>query len=295
MKQTFENAWFDLRQKRLLPVAALLLVALIAIPVFLLKPAEGQEADAPALVTPGPQNAATQFVESQENVPGTGSNLGVFDPKDPFQPDADVRPKPGDGIAEVVVEEEPSAPAGGDEVAVIGPDVEIVEPGPAPGPAPAPRRVTRVYEYVVDVTYWGGDGRRAVRGLRKLDMLPNESAPLLIFMGVANDGGNATFLVDSSLDASGEGNCKPSRDDCALVSIGPGAEEMFTDDQGATYRMRVDEIRKVPLKAGASNRAQARSSAQTPRGFLSLLLPDEIVETETVAAEQDSSRPANGR
>lgn len=295
MKRAARDAWLDLRQKRLLPVAALLLAALVAIPIFLLKPAEGSESDAPALVAPGPQAAATQFVESEENAPGTGSNLGVFDPKDPFEPDAGVRPKSGAGIAEVVVEDGGGS-AGGEEV-VVGTDVEVVEPRPAPAPAPAPRRVTRVYEYVVDVTYWSGNGPRAVRGLRKLDMLPNESAPLLIYMGVTRDGGNATFMVDSTLDASGEGRCKPSRDDCALVTIGAGAEEMFTDADGATYRLRVNEIRKVALKAGASQSTGARSSAQAPRRFLSSLFPDEIAETETVvpAAGQGSSRTGNGR
>jgi hypothetical protein len=290
MKKTFENAWFDLRQRRLLPVAALLLVALIAIPVFLLKPAEGQEADAPALVTPGPQNAATQFVESQENLPGTGSNLGVFDPKDPFQPDADALPPAGAGIAEVVVEETEPA-GGGSQVDIeIGPTPGA---GPSPAPIPTPHRVTKAYEYVVDATVWTGDRRRTVKGLRKLDMLPNQATPMLIFMGVSQNGGNATFMVDATLQATGEGSCRPSRADCALVAIGPGAEEVFTDESGASYRLRVDEIRKVPLKAGSSRDAPANASVQSRRRFVPPFMPDVVIEAETVATP--SSAEPNGR
>ncbi len=298
MKPVLLDTWHDLRAKRLLPVAALLLVALLAIPVFLLKPAKA-DTDAAPIANSAPQAAPTQLTQTTENAPGTGSNLGVFEAKDPFKAGKPALPSASAAVAEVVVEEKPPIAGGGDRVAVlpilpVGPDGEIVKPGPAPGPAPSPRRVTKTFEYVVDATFSNGDRRRQVKGLRKLGMLPNESAPLLIFMGVTRDGGNATFLVDSTLDAAGEGSCKPSREDCALVVIGAGAEETFTDAKGATYRLRVDEIRRVELKAGTSRAAPARASGQAPRRFVSPLMPDEVVDTVIVGASSPrvASSPA---
>ena len=42
--------------------------------------------------------------------------------------------------------------------------------------------------------------------MTRLGMLPSESNPLLLFLGVDSGGDNAVFLVDSTLSASGEGS-----------------------------------------------------------------------------------------
>jgi hypothetical protein len=291
MKAVLLDAWYDLRRKRLLPVALLLVAALIAIPAFMLKPADA-DTEVPSATSPAPQTAPTQLAVTTEGEPGTGSNLGVFDPEDPFKPDADALPPAGAGIAEVVVEETEPAGGGGQIDVEIGPEPDI-SPPPTPAPTPAPRRVTKSYEYVVDATVWTGDRRRTVKDLRKLDMLPNQATPMLIFMGASQDGGNATFMVDATLQATGEGSCRPSRADCALVAIGPGAEEVFTDESGASYRLRVDEIRKVLLKAGSSRDASANASVQSRRRFVPPFLPDVVIEAETVVSP--SSTEPNGR
>jgi hypothetical protein len=83
-------------------------------------------------------------------------------------------------------------------------------------------------------------------------MLPDAAAPLLIFMGVTPKAGNAVFMVDSTLDAAGEGSCKPSPEECAYLYLGPGSEHEFTTDEGDSYTLRVDEIRRVKLGAHAS-------------------------------------------
>jgi hypothetical protein len=295
MKPFLLDVWHDLRSKHLLPVVAALVLALVAIPALLLKPADAADGPEQVQAPAAAQMAKTQLVED-EPAPGTGSDLGVFDPEDPFKPDGPTGEAAGDGVVEVAEAPSDSAPQGPEigvlPVVPVGPDGEIVEPAPAPQPAPAPRRVTKSFEYVVDATFWNGSKRRDVKGMRKLEMLPSESAPLLIFMGATQGGGNALFLIDSTLDATGEGSCKPSRDDCAFVTIGPGAEETFTDATGATYRLRIDEIRKVAPRAGAS-RASAQAGAGAPRRFLSPFMPDVVVEAETVTVP--SSVPANGR
>jgi hypothetical protein len=169
------------------------------------------------------------------------------------------------------------------------------------------RTETTQYEYVADVTFWHGPHRRKVRGLRKLDMLPNQHAPVLIFMGTADDGGNAVLLVDSTLKAAGEGRCVPEPSNCVYVHLGPGSEHAFTTEEGASYRLRVDEIRRVTAKASASRTRQA--SARTSKGddaatrrfeLPSLVDLVEITETETVQTSRSvsgngSSVSASGR
>ena len=69
-------------------------------------------------------------------------------------------------------------------------------------------------------------------------MLPNQSSPLLIFLGVTPKGSDAVFLVDSTLSAAGEGRCKPSEAECAYAFIGPGSRYMFTNEDGDSYESR---------------------------------------------------------
>jgi hypothetical protein len=130
-------------------------------------------------------------------------------------------------------------------------------------------------------------------------MLPNDSEPALIFMGVTGDGGDAVFLVDSTLSTTGEGSCSPSGSNCAFVSIGPGAEQAFTTEDGKSYRLRIDEIRRV--KAGASA-SQSSPMASTAAGATSQVerfnlpsLVDLVVTTTDPAASEDSSTRQEGR
>ncbi len=96
--------------------------------------------------------------------------------------------------------------------------------------------------------------------MQKLDVLPNEASPLLIFMGVSSGGGNSVFLVDATLQTTGEGKCKPSRSNCAFLYLGAGAEQEFTTEDGDSYRLRIDQIRKLKVGDNASASSAAASS-----------------------------------
>jgi hypothetical protein len=94
--------------------------------------------------------------------------------------------------------------------------------------------------------------------MEKLDILPDRANPLLIFLGVTEKAGNAVFLVDSTLKAAGEGSCKPSKSECAFLYLGPGSEHEFTNEEGDSYTLRVDEIRRVKVGDGKKNAAASK-------------------------------------
>ena len=126
-------------------------------------------------------------------------------------------------------------------------------------------------------------------------MLPNQSAPVLIFMGTVGDGGDAVFLVDSTLQTAGEGRCVPSPANCAYVHVGPGSEHAFTTAEGESYRLRVEEIRRVEVKATASRAARpaARASVgKTPavRRFELPSLVDMVAVTEKPSSVMGDGR-----
>jgi hypothetical protein len=313
--QTFLlDLWHDLREKRLAPVAVVLLLGLVAVPVLLAKPAE-DPGPAPVVAPPKKADrealAALTKVKLGEDATGKGSTLGVFDPDNPFNPPKGAIKKqdvggsgtgPGDGGSAG----SPGSPAGGDTGGgvTIGGDVNIGPGLPVPGgtpgePTPGTETKTTVYKYVVDLTFTANGRTRRIKGMEKLDMLPNDSSPLLIFMGVTANGGDAVFLVDSTLEAAGEGRCKPSESECAFAYIGAGSEYVFTDQDGNTYTVKIDEIRKVKVGASGSSAksakgAKAHASVGGPsRRFVPPILADVVV----VAKDQlhDSSDNTESR
>jgi hypothetical protein len=300
MKIFFLDLWHDLKEKRLWPVAVVLAAALVAVPVLLAKPASTPPAAAPVATAAGPKpDVLKQLakVKLGNDVPGDGSTLGVFDPGDPFKPPKGAIKKADDGTST------DAGPSSGNTSATPGPDTGdttgggTTSPGGTQGGTPdtgnGTTTTTTVYKYVVDLTFTANGHKRRIKGMEKLEMLPSQNRPLLIFMGVTAKGSNAVFLVDSTLKAAGEGKCKPSEKQCAFAYIGAGSEYIFTEDDGDSYTVRIDEIRKVKVgedsgqgaKAGG---AKARASLGPNRRFVPPLVADLVVVASETTQSSDT-------
>jgi hypothetical protein len=308
------NLFEDLRARRLLPVAALLVAGLVAVPVLLSKKAE--EPSVPPVEPSGAQSAsdrpkgpeALAQVRLEELEKGTGSSLSAFDESNPFAPPAKVV----QAAKEQASGDVPGAPTGGEVAPLGGGTTGTGDTGGAPdqgggtgdggdgGDGGGDTKTTE-FTYVIDVTFWSNGRERKIKGLEKLDVLPGPAEPLLIFMGVTDKGGNAVFLVDSTLTASGEGSCQPSADDCAMVHVGPGSEERFVNDIGDVYQLRIDQIRKVKVgedaEAAASKKDKQGKTAKAAVGsdgpsrrFVPPIITDFVVVTE-----EDNSTGAGKR
>jgi hypothetical protein len=287
MKIFFLDLWQDLKAKRLAPVAVLLVLALIAVPVVLSKPAK-TTAPPPvqaARSAPDPKDLKALASVKLANADERGSSLDTFDPSDPFRPPKSVTKKKAaaDTNAPSSVAGNTSGgstsgdTSGGGDTGSTGGTTGGTGGGTTGG---GDQTQTVQYRYVVDVTFITNGHARHIKGLERLQMLPNENQPLLLFLGVTPKAGNAVFLVDSTLDAAGEGRCKPKASECAFLYIGAGSEHAFTNDDGDSYRIRIDEIRKVPVGASASasraKRAHAAvGTARESRRFSSPLIADE--------------------
>jgi hypothetical protein len=300
------DVWHDLREKRLAPVAVVLLLGLLAVPVLLAKPAEDP---GPAPVVAAPKKtenealAALTKVKLGDEQVGRGSTLGVFDPDNPFHPPKGAMKKDDTSAAGAGPGDQGPTGSGGTGApgasGGLGGGVTLpgggTTGGTGGGDGTTTTTTTTVYKYVVDLTFTANGRTRHIKGMEKLDMLPSESSPLLIFMGVTSKGGDAVFLVDSTLEAAGEGRCKPSEAECAFAYIGAGSRYMFSDADGNTYEIRIDEIRKVKVGAsGASAKgATARASVGPTRRFIPPILADVVV----VAKDQldDSSDNTESR
>jgi hypothetical protein len=272
------DLWQDLREKRLAPVAVLLAVALVAVPIVMLKPASGDSGED----TPAPAAAQAPGLPSVEavDVSGKGSDLGVFDPKDPFQPRGAKRGKEsGDGIAQLVggsststlpgtTTSQTGGGSGDASLSPAGPGSDPysnnpVEDDGSSGTDPVEddqKPTTTYYTYVVDVNFGVRGSERKRKGVRRLDLLPNSGNPLLVFLGVSSDRKKAVFLADSTVSQAGEGKCKPSIETCTFVHLSLNKtqdEHYFTDEAGREFVLKLLDIRRVKVEAKKSATASA--------------------------------------
>jgi hypothetical protein len=310
MKIFLLDLWQDLRDKRLAPVALVLAAALVVVPVVLSKPSESM-APAPAQTVrtaPDPKDLKElATVKLDDTQLERGSSLNTFDPGDPFRPPKKVMKKSQASDAPSTLSGNqtpdptgsgsggglPSGLGGGSPTTTGGGDTGPIGGGGGGGDTGSKPAPTVQYRYVVDATFSVNGRRRKLKGLERLDMLPNEDSPLLLFLGVSANAGNAVFLVDSTLEAAGEGTCKPKPSECAFLYIGAGSEHAFTNQDGDSYELRIDEIRKVRVgdAGGSASRAKRASAAVgepiEPRRFSSPLIAD------VVSSSGDSDSTAN--
>ena len=310
MKLFLLDLWHDLRAKRLWPVAAVLAVAVVAVPLVLMKSSESPDpAPVPtARKAPDPKDLkALASVKLDETSLDRGSSLDTFDPSDPFRPPKSVTKASSDtsDAPSTVTSGGDDGGASGGDTGSTGGGVDTGSTGGGDtgstgggdtGSTGGGGTTTAQYRFVVDATFSVNGHRRHIKGLERLDMLPNEASPLLLFLGVTPSAGNAVFLVDSTLDAAGEGKCKPRARECAFLYIGAGSEHEFTNDDGDSYTLRIDEIRKVRVdgSAAASSRKKAQTTAhaavgapQAVRRFASPLISDLV--TVSSGGDADST------
>jgi hypothetical protein len=208
------NTWRQLVRSKLWPVAVLLLAALVAVPFLL---AREPEAPAPLAPLPVASEADDSIAEpvvakvSTEDRDRRRRVLGVR--KDPFRPAPVKKPKTEqqEGTVPPPVEQ---APAGGG-----------TETG---GGSPAPEKT--YYEAGTIIVRFGEASESATLeefAIDKMAPVPDETLPLLVYMGLTKDGKKAKFLVDASVEVDGDGNCKPHKSNCEVIELAVGETEFL--------------------------------------------------------------------
>jgi hypothetical protein len=311
MKIFLLDLWHDLRAKRLWPVALVLVVALVAVPVVLSKPAAEPPAPAKpsARKAPDPKDLkALAAVKLEESGEQRGSSLGTFDPSNPFRPPKAVtkRSRENSGVDSTITSQAGGdsggsssdgsgtgsigGGGGGDTGSTGGTGGGDTGSTGGGGDTGSDTPQTEQYTFVVDVTFTANGRTRRLKGMERLDMLPSVESPLLLFLGVSANAGNAVFLVDSTLEAAGEGRCKPRASDCAFLYLGAGSEHEFTNEEGDSYTLRIDEIRKVKVgaQAAASRKETARAAIGSP-GDRRRFVPPVLADLVSMSSGADSN------
>jgi hypothetical protein len=266
------DTWRFLVQRRLLPVAILLVAAAAAVPMLLSEdpapppatPALAVKADKQSVLATDP------IVAPAADGDRSGRRRVLGSRKDPFKPQVTPTPTPKPTVAKPTETGKATTPDTGTGGSSVG-----ASPAPVTGvpvlPGTTPEKKT--YElYELTVRFGASDGDRPPRrDVKRLQALPSNDEPVLIYLGVLDDNKTAVFMLDSGVVAQGDGECKPSRTTCETIHIREGETEFFdvpgdsgesTDEtSGAQYQLDVIKIRKKSTtSAKEAKAAKARVS-----------------------------------
>ena len=252
---TLRNIWSDLVEKRLWPVAVLLLAGLIAVPLVLARGAgedsDSNSASAVAVTaradTTGPEIVTLDVAPQVKRHDGRG--------RDPFaQPKSAKAAKapalPSGATADGGGGGEPASPAAGSD------STKSTKPVPA-------KRVATGPTYTVDLRFGQADSMKTLRDVARLTPLPSASSPFFVFLGAKSDGKTLVFLVSSDAKATGDGTCRPSSKECETIELGAGDTEFFdlaSTDGVQQYQMDIVKINRSGGASKSSSGKVARSA-----------------------------------
>lgn len=258
VQKFFGDLIYDMRSRGLLPFAALLVVAMFAVPFYF----ASQASDQGPPVVPSAQSAAELAPENQAAVvayePGVRNykqRLSDQQEKDPFIQQFQVTPEATDALesssaAESVAGSGGSGGGGGGGIEEIDEGNEEVVVGNGGKPE------TLYYSYETDVAV-GELGTPLVSRKRigYFDYLPSQDAPVLSYMGTLNGGKQAVFLVSEDVvDQTGGGSCFPTPEACQLLALGPKEiQDLTYGPANKVFRIEVERIKLTVTKKPPAN------------------------------------------
>lgn len=212
---SLRTIWSDLVEKRLWPVAALLLAGLVAVPLLLARSPD----DAATTTTPAAVAAAAAAVPTEAAVSVVGESSGSAPlrgkAKNPFkQQHISPKSKTADGGGTAPVETPPAdtgtAPSDGD--------------GSSSGGAPSTPAPPKTYSVAtIDVRFGPAAGpKHTHEDLPRLRALPSANRPIVVFLGMRKGLDTAVFLISSDVHVQGQGVCTPSRSECTAIELREG-------------------------------------------------------------------------
>jgi hypothetical protein len=270
--------WDELVERRLWPVAIVLVVALVAVPVLLLKPAKTASPPSPAPAGAGTSSPSVAFQPAVSTEGKKSSeiqkDLRSFKRKNPFTPQGLTSGGAAGAAASGTATPTASGTAGqtvssgsltgggsssngsstGSSTGSSGTGTSFPT-----GSTGAQTKKTIYWHYTVDVRF-GKTGKEDLKTLNEFRALPGSDNPVLVFMGVKSDGKTAVFLVSAKATTIGDGKCAPSDTECTFLYMKKGDKQTIEaiDTTGAITDYTL-ELKSVDVKQ-TSAPAKAKSS-----------------------------------
>lgn len=258
------DVYYDLRERHLLPLVALLVLAIIAVPIALStgttsNPNElgvAEEGAGFATVSKAEKEGKIIVAKSAPGLRDYRRRLEHRHPKDPFRELSPSSNVSGDEATSTTAEGSSS---------VSGEEPTSSEPGSSPSlpdelaegdnnPDVPGGGEFKFYSYAIDVRVVpvssGGTKSKAKPTVRHnlpgLTKLPSRETPAVVFIGVTKDSKKAVMLISSNVTGTfGDGICVAGGSEaCQLMALEPGVPETFVyGGKRQTFRIEVLKIR----------------------------------------------------
>jgi hypothetical protein len=236
---------YDLRNRGLLPVVALLLLAMVAIPVVI---SRGGSSPPPAsaveqAVKAAPEGSSAVLAYSP-GVRDYRKRLDQLQAKDPFRRQFSQAAEAATALSGTVT----GVATGADATTTASAPQSGTVTGTGGSTSKKQKTTTRYFYYQTDALVGEASEQLTPHNrLASMAPLPSQATPVLIYLGPSTDGRYALFLVSNQVSSvTGSGVCIPKPDDCALLALGRGQTGVVVNDaDGKTYLVQVVRIKRV--------------------------------------------------
>lgn len=262
-----EDVYRDLHDRRLLPLVALLVVAIVAVPIALSVSSGTPSSSAPPVAEIVPADAPEAQAAVLADNPGLRDyreRLEALKSQNPFKQQFETSGLAGTEVESGAESVETITESGGAPVTGGGDTGTVTDTGTGSTTTSSPDTSSSggnvestetvepeifFYTFKVDLQYGLEGDVKERRNVKLLDML----SPVGTFLGASADASQAVFALSSNVTAAtGEGECAPSPDSCDFLLLEKGQSAALTYQQDgaeiATYRLGVDDIRLVKVK-----------------------------------------------
>jgi hypothetical protein len=276
----------DLREKRLWPVAVVLLAAIVAVPFLLTNSSSPTPVAQVPEPTPPPSQATTIRALNVQSTPAQSRLSGPA--RSPFTQQAvsAATSKTSIATATSVTSTATSATASANSATTgtssggtgatsptSGPTASTsptstppsITPNAKPKPAPTGLSSTQSYVVALAITNPSG-GLNTIDPLERLSVLPSDQQPLLVELGVLQGGNRVLFAVQPGTVVGGPGTCTPGPIDCEILSLGQDqTESLSTHSANGVSQVALFAVTGITVdnhgSSAAADQARRTSSA----------------------------------
>ena len=255
----------DLVERKLWPIAVLLLAAAVAVPMYLGR-ASADDAPLPATSLQADAGKVSKAAVKVDDGSAGGERPGgvrnpfkqLHVPKAPGAPAAPAAKTPaadqptGSGSGGSDGSQPPLAPGGNGGSG---------DGGSKPKSSGDPLDV-----YHLSLRFGRAEATqlKTYHDVARLSPLPTADNPFFVYTGVLKDGQTAVFLLSSDATATGDGHCRPSPKSCQTIEVKEGDTEFFdltVNGEAVQYQLDVVKVfKKAASTATAAAAAYERHS-----------------------------------
>jgi hypothetical protein len=243
----------------------------------------------------------------QASTGSTDSKLQTFSARDPFEPTAAPAAAGGTttGAATTPTTTTPTTTTGNGTTGsgTTTPGGGTNGTGPTTGTGTTtPETKTTLFTYTADLKFGAGGDQPSFKDVKRLQLIPDDKTPKIVFLGVTTTGKTAVFLVDSKIGVdTGEGHCRPSADNCTFLYLRPDKDHdqaTLTDSDGTVYHLRLLAINRVTVSSAngttgtgnANGNSNGKSNSGRAPAFTGSAKPTS--SSDTVPGDTPPGEPA---